>query len=201
MVNKQIETWKVVTLSVAVFVLVTTMVLGSWVWGTYNKLIYATTDIDTQMSNILTEYQRRADLLLNMAEVAKGYANFEKDTLTQVTQARNINFAGFGQQSTTEQMAQLSQMDSALSRLMLVFEKYPELKTVEQYNKLSEELKRTENRVQIARSDYNNLVRSYNILVQRFPTKILAGTWGYDTEVFFQNEIGTTQAPKLDMSI
>ena len=83
--------------------------------------------------------------------------------------------------------------------LKLVFEKYPDLKAVEQYNKLTEELQRTENRIQIARTDYNALVRSYNILVSRFPKSVMANVFGYSTETYFENEYGTERGIKLDL--
>jgi LemA protein len=96
-------------------------------------------------------------------------------------------------------MQQLNSLDSAISRLLVVFEKYPELKSIEQYNRLSAELQRTENRVQIARSDYNSLVRSYNILVEKFPNSILANWFGFRPEKFFESQVGTDNAPKLNM--
>lgn len=184
-----------ITLTVLAVILVTVLIVVGWVWGSYNTFVVARQDIETQFSNIKTEYQRRADLFYNMAEVAKGYAGFEKETMIQVTEAR----AGAFGSTKEEQMQNMNSLDSAISRLAVVFEKYPELKTIEQYNKLSEEVQRTENRIQIARSDYNTLVRSYNILIMSFPRNMIAPGQGFVPEAFFTNEAGTTTAPKLDM--
>jgi len=194
--EQEFSTSIVVTLVVfaVIFVIVITSV--SWVIGKYITFVIARQDINNQWSNVKTEYQRRADLIGNMAEVATTYSSFEKDTMVLVTQARNINFAG----TKSEEMTQMNGIDSAISRLLVVFEKYPELKSIEQYNRLSAELQRTENRVQIARTDYNSLVRSYNILIDKFPNSILAGWFGYSEESFFESQPGTEQAPKLNLS-
>jgi LemA protein len=187
-----------VVLTVLAVIFVIAFILMSWFIGTYNTFVTAKTDVDTQWSNVKTEYQRRADLIINVAEVAKGYANFEQDTLIAVTQARGSNFQGSNDKAA--EMENLKGLDSAISRLLAVFEQYPTLKAVEQYNKLSDELKNTENRVNIARTDYNNLVRSYNILIKKFPANMLANMYGFTAEAFFENEPGTTSAPKLNMT-
>lgn len=140
---------------------------------------------------------------MNIVEVTKGYSNFEKSTLIQVTEARasatKITAGDFESISKTEQINQLNQLDSVFSRLLLTFERYPELKSIEQYNKLFEEIQRTENRIQIARTDYNTLVRSYNILIKRFPKNLLANSFGYGEELFFINQAGTEVSPKIKL--
>lgn len=193
----QISTGLIIFLSIVAVLIFSVMVIGGWVWGSYNTFVVAKQDINTQWSNVKTEYQRRADLFYNMVEVTKGYGQFEKDTMTQVIQARTGKFDGTKQQ----QMQQLNELDSTIQKLMLVWEQYPNLKAIEQYNKLSEEMQRTENRIQIARTDYNTLVRSYNILVMTFPKNMLANTFGFKEEQFFENEYDTTSSPKVDMRL
>lgn len=193
--DKEIKNGLAVTLVVVAVFLFFMMTTISWGIGKYNTFVIAKQDIDNQWSNVMTEYQRRTDLIVNMAEVVKAYSEFEKDTMTQVIQARN---QGLGT-TKAEQMQNMAEMDSALARLMVVAEKYPDLKAIEQYNRLSAELQRTENRVQTARTDYNSLVRSYNILIKKFPNNILAGWFGYVDETFYESQAGTEAAPRLDM--
>ena len=187
------ETLVVLTIVTVFFFFI--LVTASWVWGTYNTFIVAKQDIDNQWSNIKTEYQRRADMFFNLVEITKSYASFEKDTMQKVVEARSGAFKGTKEQ----QIVQMNELDSVFSRLLLVMEQYPNLKAVEQYNKLFEEVQRTENRVQIARTDYNALVRSYNILIAKFPRRILAETFGYAQENYFENTYGTEEAPKLEI--
>jgi len=187
----------ITVIAILLFFIFTTV---GWVVGFYNKMVVARQDIDTQFSNIKTEYQRRADLFVNLVEVAKGYASFEQDTLVEVTKMRNVNFAGL-QGTKEEQMAQLNNIEGTLSRLLAVFEKYPELKTVELYIKLHDQIRSTEDRIQIARSDYNGIVRSYNIQRQRFPNILLANIMGFAQEKYFENLPGTEQAPIINATI
>lgn len=184
--NKEISTGLVIILSVVTILLFMIMVTVSYVWGSYNTFVIAKQDINNQWSNVKTEYQRRADLVNNLVEVTKGYAKFESETLIKVTEARSGKFGV----SQDEEMQNLNSLDSAISRLLVVMEKYPELKSIEQYNKLSEELKNTENRIQIARTDYNSLIRSYNILVSTFPRTVVASWFGYKELKFFDNNKG-----------
>lgn len=191
-----LSTGLLITLTIIGFFFFILLISVSWVWGTYNTFVVAKQDMANQWSNVQTEYQRRADLFYNMVEITKSYASFEKDTMEKVIQARAGAFKG----TKEEQIQQMNELDSVFSRLLLVMEQYPNLKAIEQYNKLSEEVQRTENRVQIARSDYNALVRSYNILVTKFPNRILSGAFGYTEEDYFENNYKTTDAPALDMN-
>lgn len=173
-------------------------IIGSFIWGSYNTMTIAHVDMDTQWANVQTEYQRRGDLIINMAEIAKGYAGFEMDTLTAVAKARSMISTGNTQVRQEEGMTQL---DGAISRLLLVFEQYPQLKTVEQYNKLSDEMANTENRINIARTDYNSVVRSYNILISTFPKNLIASAFNFEKGMLFEADKGTETAPKLDMKL
>ena len=195
--KKEMSNKMLISLSFLAVVVFISLLTISWIWGGYNTFIVAKQDIDNQWSNIKTEYQRRADLFYNLVEVTKSYASFEKDTMQKVIEARSGAFKG----TKEEQMQQMNSLDSVFSRLLLVMEQYPNLKAIEQYNKLFEEVQRTENRVQIARTDYNALIRSYNILISKFPRNILSGAFGYSQETYFENSVGTDEAPKLKMEV
>lgn len=191
----EISTTLLIVLTIVVAIIALTLMVGGWIWGSYNTFVTAEQDVNNQWSNIKTEYQRRADLLLNMVEITQTYSEFEKDTLVKVTQARSGDF-GSSQQEEAETMGEL---DRLFSRFLLTYEAYPELKSIEQFNKLSEEFQRTENRVQIARTDYNSLVRSYNILVGRFPKNMLANWWGYEPIEYFESQEGLESGLRIDM--
>jgi len=193
--DNKVSTPFIVFITILAVVIFTVMLTVSWVWGTYNTFVIAKFDIATQWSNVKTEYQRRADLIYNMVEITQSYAKFEKETMTEVVKARGGNFGS----TKKEEMKSMTELDTAISRLLLVWEQYPNLKAIEQYNKLTEELQRTENRVQIARSDYNSVVRSYNILISKFPNSILAGAFNYREEDFFENKPRTEEGLKIEM--
>lgn len=169
----------------------------SWIWGGYNSLVKGRENVRTMMSNIKTEYQRRADLFYNLAEAVKSYAKFEKQTLTDVIAMRNGNFGA----TPKEMMAKMKNLEGLISRLLLVVEKYPKLKAMDAYKELMDEVKTTENRVNIVRTEYNDTVREYNLYVQSFPSNFLAGMFNFKVEEYFENEAGTEKAPKMDLKI
>lgn len=173
----------------------TILIVGGWVIGTYNRFITGKQNIRTQLSNIKTEYQRRADLFYNLVQSVKSYAKFEKSALIEVIKARSGNFG-----DTKEKVLKtMHKLDGIFSKLMLLFEQYPKLRAVEQYNSLSEELKTTENRINVARTSYNDIVREYNILIKTFPTNLLGNVFRFTEEEFYINEKETEKAPKLDL--
>lgn len=186
----------ILIIGVAVFLLII-LGLAGWLIGLYNTFVTAVQDIKNQWSNVKTEYQRRADLFMNLVESVKAYTKFEKETLTQVIQARSGNFG----KTQAEEMKKLKGLDGVFGRLMVVFERYPKLKAGEQYKDLMNEIRITEDRINIARTDYNSLVRDYNVLIKMFPNNKLAQMFGYTESVFFENEKGTEKAPKIDMKM
>jgi LemA protein len=137
-----------ITIIIAVIILAAiaflVFVFGGWMWGTYNLFINGQQNIKNQWSNVLAEYQRRADLFYNLAQSVKSYAKFENKTMVQVTQARGGNFG----KNKPEQIKSMGQLDDVfsnmLSRLLVVFEKYPKLKAIEQYHDFSKEVRITE---------------------------------------------------------
>lgn len=188
--------WEIILLLLAVpcfFVLVS---LGWWI-GTYNTFKIGKTDIETQWSNIKTEYQRRADLILNLAASVKGYALHEKTTLIEVARARGGMWRG----DKATQMQKMERVNNAFMGMMTYQEQYPQLKADANFKQLMEELRITEDRVNIARTDYNELVRQYNINIRTFPKNMIASHYGFTNEVPFDLvDKNADHAPKLDFT-
>lgn len=173
------------------------LVTIGWAVGSYNTFVIAQQDIKTMWSNVKTEYQRRADLFINLATAAKAYLKHEKETLTQVIQARNGLTPGMSKQA---ELMKLKGLEGLFSKLAVVFEKYPKLKADQTIKDLMSELKETENRVNIARTDYNSLVRDYNILIKVFPKNYLANLFGFKEEIFFElDNKEAFKAPKIEL--
>ena len=191
----------IVMLGILAIIIFTGFITMGWFIGNYNKLSTGRVDIATQWSNVKTEYQRRADLLYNMAEVVKSYAKFEEKTLISIAAARSGNFGT----TKTQEISTMKQQDAVSTTLMGNFvklqEMYPELKTSEQYMTLLNTLQDTENRINIARTDYNNIVRSYNLMIVKFPSNFIASSFNFQQEQFYINEETTNTAPKLDMNL
>lgn len=168
-----------------------------WAVGGYNTMIIAQQDLRTMWSNVKTEYQRRADLFINLSTAAKAYLKHEKDTLTQVIAARSGLTPNLTKQA---ELMKLKGLEGLFSKLAVVVEKYPELKGDKQTLTLMAEIKETENRVNIARTDYNALVRDYNILIKIFPKSFLANMLGFKEELLFEtDDKDTHRAPKIVM--
>ena len=187
---------EILLLIAACLFFVTIASLG-WGIGTYNTFRIGQQDIKTQWSNILTEYQRRADLLYNLVQAVKSHKKFEKETLVEVIKARNGNFGP----TKPDQIKKLGQLDGLFNKLMVLFERYPKLQSNEQHNKLMEEVRITEDRINIARTDYNEIVGDYNKLVQMFPSAIIAGIFKFNTEAFFEGQEGIEKAPDISTNL
>lgn len=162
--------------------------------GSYNRLVSSETDVDNKFATIDVQLQRRADLIPNLVQTVKGYAAHEKEVLTAISDAR-ARLAGAG---TPEQKAAAdAELTSALSRLLVVVENYPNLKADAQFTRLMDELSGTENRIAVARKDYNDAVSVYNTKVRRFPAAIFAGMFGFDKKTYFQAKAGAENAPDV----
>lgn len=172
--------------------------------GSYNGLVSQRENVRKSFANVQTQYQRRADLIPNLVNTVKGAANFEQDTLTQVTNARaNATKISIDpSKATPAQLAQYQQsqgeLSQALGRLLAVTENYPELRATEAFRDLQVQLEGTENRIAVARKDYNDVSGDYNARVQRFPTNITAGVFGFDQFPYFQAEEGAQNAPTVE---
>lgn len=163
--------------------------------NSYNGFVTLRQDIKTQFSNIVTEYQRRTDLFYNLVESVKSFKKHERTTLKEVVEARSLSFGN----SKKEDMKNLKKLDGIFSRLLAVFEQYPNLKSDEQHNKLMDELRVTEDRINVSRTDYNSVVNSYNVKVKRFPSNIVAGMFNFELEEYFKGEEGIENAPKIKL--
>lgn len=186
--------WEIVLGLVGILIISILATVG-WVIGTYNTGKTGQQDIGNQWSNIKTEYQRRADLFLNLVETVKSYKKFEKSTLVEVIQARSGNFG----KNQKEEIKNMKGLDKTFNRLMLLTESYPTLKANEQHNQLMEEIRITEDRINICRTDYNAIVRDYNVFVTTFPNTILTTYFGFTKQEFFINEDYTNSAPKIQL--
>lgn len=186
-------------IQILIIALTSTMLSGC----SYNTIISLDEVANEAWANVEAAYQRRLDLIGNLVETIKGSGKFEKETLAEVINARSkassiqIN----ADDITPDKMAKFqeaqSQMSGALSRLLVTVEKYPELKTTAQYAELMNELNRTENRINIARRDYNNTVKQYNTTIRSFPTNIVAMIFGFKKKEMFQADAGAEKAPKI----
>lgn len=167
---------------------VVVVVLVIWLIGTYNNFISMSIGIDNSWANVQAQYQRRFDLIPRLVNATQAYAQFERSTLTEITQLRTQWLSA----STVDQKIQIAQQtDTALARLVAVFEAYPQLRTVEPLRALQDELSGTENRIAVARMDYNAAVAKYNAGIRYFPGSAVAGMFGFTEKTFFN---ATTQA-------
>lgn len=179
------------------------VVLVAMLAGSYNSLVGDREKVRTAFSNLESQYQRRTDLVENLVNTVKGSSAFEQETLTRVTEAR-ANVAGIKIDNNTSQeklqayVDAQNQMTGALSRLIAVAENYPDIKSTAAYQDLMSQLEGTENRIQVARSDYNEVARPYNTRLQTFPTALIAGLFGFDQSPYFQASPGAETAPKVD---
>lgn len=168
-----------------------------WFIGTYNSLVTADQSVNAKWSQVENQYQRRADLIPNLVETVKAYASHEKTVLEEVTKARSQ----WANAKTPNDKVQAAEgMDNAISRLMVVVESYPQLKANENFAALQAQLEGTENRVAVARMDYNDEVRSYNVKIKQIPTSFVAGIYEFQDKPFFEAEKGTDKAQKVNFT-
>lgn len=172
--------------------------------GGYNGLVTQREDVRKTFANVQTQYQRRADLVPNLVNTVKGAANFEQETLTQVTEARakatsiSIDPSKATPQQLQQYQAAQGELSQALGRLLAVTENYPELTATQGFRDLQVQLEGTENRIAVARKDYNDISATYNSRIQRFPSNITAALFGFDAFPYFQAEAGAETAPTVD---
>jgi len=170
----------------------------------YNRLVEQDEAINQQWAQVENAYQRRADLIPNLVNTVKGYADFEQETLTQVIEARskatsvNVNPENLSPESIQNFQAAQDQLSSALSRLMVVVERYPDLKANQNFLELQAQLEGTENRIAFERKKFNDAVATYNTSVRRFPRNIIASIFGFDRKGYFEAEQGADEAPEVN---
>lgn len=176
------------------------LVLGGWLMSTYNGLVSAEASVQNSWAQVETEYQRRADLIPNLVSTVQGAADFEQSTLTEVTEARTkwMETAQDPNASLQEQVDATQSFDSSLSRLLVTVEAYPTLTATEGFQTFQSQLEGTENRVSVARMDFNNAATDYNVQVKRFPTNLLAGMFGFEVSPLFEADQGSEDAPVVE---
>ncbi|MCX5913195.1 MAG: LemA family protein [Deltaproteobacteria bacterium] len=184
----------------AVIILIPLVILGVLVigaFGIYNGLVSAQEEAKTAWSQVENQYQRRADLIPNLVETVKGFATQEKTVLEEVTRLRS-QWGEARQTGDINKSFQAAQgLDSALSRLMVVVERYPELKSNQNFMKLQDQLEGTENRVSVERRRFNETVLNYNRKIRTFPGALLAGIFGFERMPLFEAEPGSKKAPQV----
>jgi LemA protein len=193
---------------VLVIVLFLAFVIGLFFWGTYNRLVTLDQNVNKKWGDVQSVYQRRADLIPNLVNTVQGAANFEKSTIVEVTNARaSVGQVKIDPSKAPTDPAQLEQfqaaqgaLSSALSRLLVVVERYPELKSNQNFLGLQAQLEGTENRISVERNNFNAAVQDFNTAVRRFPTNTIAGMFGFSARPFFAAQPGTEKAPAVNFN-
>ncbi|MDE6217300.1 LemA family protein [Bacteroides sp.] len=189
----------------SILIIIAVLVLLA-VWGVtgYNGLVTMEENVSNQWSNVETQYQRRADLIPNLVNTVKGYASHERETLESVMQARSqaTQIKVNADDLTPEKLAEYQQaqgaVTSALGKLLAVSERYPDLKANQNFLELQAQLEGTENRINVARTNFNNTAKEFNTAIRRFPKNILAGLFGFEKRAYFEAAEGAEQAPKVE---
>src|ERR1041385_291338 len=194
---------------VLVIVLFLAFVIGLFFWGTYNRLVTLDQNVNKKWGDVQSVYQRRADLIPNLVNTVQGAANFEKSTIVEVTNARaSVGQVKIDPSKAPTDPAQLEQfqaaqgaLSSALSRLLVVVERYPELKSNQNFLGLQAQLEGTENRISVERNNFNAAVQDFNTAVRRFPTNTIAGMFGFSARPFFAAQPGAEKAPAVNFNL
>ena len=181
------------------------VILGFWGCNGYNGLITADQDVKKVWSNVETNYQRRTDLYSSIIKTVEASANFEKSTLQAVVEARakatSINVDINDPASLEAYQKAQANLQGSFSRLIASFEAYPDLKTTAAFRDFQTQIEGTENRINIARQDYNKSIEGYNLKVKRFPKSILAGLFGFKEKPFYKADAGSEKNPDIKFDI
>jgi LemA protein len=201
--NREMKRGCIIGLVIAGFLALVAIGIISWGTKVYNGLVTMQESVTSQWGNVETAYQRRADLIPNFVNTVKGAANFEQTTLTQVIEARAkaTSVTIDPTKMTAENMQQFQQaqgqVSSALSRLMVVVEQYPELIATQNFRDLQVELEGTENRISVERRKFNEVAQVFNTNIRRFPQNFLAGMFGFQAKPYFEAMEGAEKAPEV----
>ena len=186
-----------------IIIIVVAVIAVIWGISGYNGLVSMDEGVQTKWADVETQYQRRADLIPNLVNTVKGYAAHESETLQAVVEARakatsmNIDPSNMSAEQIANFQKAQDGVSSALSRLLVTVEKYPDLKANENFKELQVQLEGTENRISVARRDYNESARKYNTTLRSFPKNILAGMFGFEKKAYFEAQEGSEQAPTV----
>src|SRR5213080_5131258 len=195
-------------LGVGAILLFIVLVGGCAIAASYNRLVPLQQKVDQSWAQVQNVYQRRADLIPNLVNTVQGAANFEKSTLTEVTNARaSVGRVQIDPNHAPEDAAKLQefqqaqgQLSNALSRLLVVSERYPELRATQNFQSLQAQLEGTENRISVERNNFNSAVQEYNTALSTFPTNMLNKMFGFKPRAFFQAEAGSEKAPTVNFN-
>src|SRR5213083_476614 len=195
-------------LGIGVIILFVVLVGGCAVAGSYNRLVGLQQKVDQSWAQVQNVYQRRADLIPNLVNTVQGAANFEKSTLTEVTNARaSVGRVQLDPSKAPTNAAQLEQfqaaqgqLGNALSRLLVVTERYPQLRANQNFLGLQAQLEGTENRISVERGNFNTAVQNYNVAVRSFPTNLIAGMLGFPPRPFFTAQPGAERPPPVQFN-
>ncbi|MEJ7737143.1 MAG: LemA family protein [Chitinophagaceae bacterium] len=186
-----------------IIILAAIVIIGGCGCSSYNGLVQQDEVVKKTWGNVQSDYQRRADLIPNLVNTVKGEANFEQTTLTNVIEARakatsvRVDPADLTPEKVQEFQQAQGQLSQALGRLLMVTENYPTLRANDAFRNLQTQLEGTENRIKVARNDYNGSVASYNVKVRTFPTNIFAGVMGFKPKPGFTADQGSERAPQV----
>lgn len=186
-----------------IIIIVVAVIAVIWGISGYNGLVSMDEGVQTKWADVETQYQRRADLIPNLVNTVKGYTAHESETLQAVVEARakatsmNIDPSNMSAEQIANFQKAQDGVSSALSRLLVTVEKYPDLKANENFKELQVQLEGTENRISVARRDYNESARKYNTTLRSFPKNILAGMFGFEKKAYFEAQEGSEQAPTV----
>ncbi len=186
-----LSTGKIALFSILGLVLLTALFIG----GTYNSLVSLEEGVSNKWAQVETQYQRRVDLIPNLVATVKGAAAFESGTLEELTRLRSQwQTAG----SVDAKVATANQIESAISKLLVISENYPKLTATQNFQALQDELANTENKVAVERGRFNDAVRGYNTKVRMFPTNFVAGMFGFSQKTYFESVEGSEKAPTVN---
>jgi LemA protein len=194
-----------IVLGILVVIGIFVLIIFGMAVGGYNRLVKLSQAADSQWAQVQNVYQRRADLIPNLVATVSGAANFEKSTLTEVTQARaSVGQVKIDPNNAPTDPSKLAafeqaqgQLSSALSRLMVVVERYPNLTATENFRELQAQLEGTENRISVERRDFNLAVQNYDTAIKSFPAVFYAGMFGFQNKPYFSAAPGSENAPKV----
>src|SRR3989338_6259285 len=183
------------TRNIAIIIILLAIILPVlWLWGTYNDLITKDQKVEAQWANVESQYQRRMDLIPNLVSSVQGYLRYERELLTQITELRSRWLSSSNQ---ADKIQYGTALDSAIGRLLVVVENYPDLKANTAVTQLMDELAGTENRIAVERQRYNDAVRDYNTAIRRFPANIVASSFGFEKKLYFSADQGAEEVPEV----
>jgi LemA protein len=189
---------------ISIVIILFVILIASWASRIYNNLVSKEEAVNQQWANVENVYQRRSDLIPNLVATVKGVANFEQSTLTAVIEARakatqvTVDPKNLTPESLQKFQEAQNGVSSALGRLMVVVEKYPELKATQNFSELQAQLEGTENRITVERRTFNESAQAYNTYLRRFPANIFSGMFGFQKKAYFEADAGAEKAPKVE---